>query len=50
MAKEALILYIEPETRAALDQIAKEEDRSVSVVGRRLIEQALKAKEGKGGG
>jgi predicted transcriptional regulator len=50
MPKEALILYVRPETRALLDRLADEQDRSVSAVARRVLEEALAKEEKKGGG
>lgn len=42
MAREALIVYIDTKTKKSLKKIATEEDRSISQVARRMIEQAVK--------
>lgn len=46
-AREALILYIDPKVKEKLQAIADEQERSISAVGRRIIEQSLAEAEKK---
>jgi predicted transcriptional regulator len=50
MARRALIIYIEDADRKILDRIAKEEDRSVSAVARRMIENRIAYAQARGRG
>jgi predicted transcriptional regulator len=45
VAKEALILYIDPKVKKKLRVIADEEDRSISAVARRIIEESVAEKK-----
>ena len=41
MARVALLVYVDSDVKALLEQRATDEDRSVSAVVRRLLAQAL---------